>query len=45
MKMPEEIGCRGILPGPGLAIRILGPITEERVTMLHKKRIQSSSLL
>ena len=36
MKMPEEIIARHPFPGPGLAIRILGPITEERVTMLQE---------
>ena len=36
MNMPEEIIARHPFPGPGLAIRILGPITEERVTMLQE---------
>ena len=36
MNMPEEIIGRHPFPGPGLAIRILGPITEERVTMLQE---------
>ena len=35
MNMPEEI-IEHPFPGPGLAIRILGPITEERVTMLQE---------
>lgn len=36
MNMPEEIIGRHPFPGPGLAIRILGPITEERVNMLQE---------
>ena len=36
MNMPEEIIGRHPFPGPGLAIRILGPITKERVQMLQE---------
>lgn len=36
MNMPEQIIGRHPFPGPGLAIRILGPITKERVEMLQE---------
>ncbi len=34
--MPEEIIYRHPFPGPGLAIRCLGPVTKERVDLLRK---------
>ena len=34
--MPEEIVGRQPFPGPGLAVRILGEVTAERVTMLQE---------
>jgi len=34
--LPEEIVRRHPFPGPGLAVRILGPVTAERVTTLQK---------
>jgi len=34
--MPEEIINRHPFPGPGLAIRIIGEVTEERVEILRK---------
>lgn len=34
--MPEEIIYRHPFPGPGLAIRCLGPITKERIELLRK---------
>lgn len=34
--MPEEIVTRQPFPGPGLAIRIVGEITEERLEILRK---------
>lgn len=36
MHMPSEILSRHPFPGPGLAIRILGDITAEKVTMLQE---------
>lgn len=36
MNMPEEIIGRHPFPGPGLAVRILGDITEKRVAILQK---------
>ena len=36
LNMPEEIIERHPFPGPGLAVRILGDITEERVEVLQK---------
>lgn len=36
LKMPETIIGRHPFPGPGLAVRILGEITPERVTLLQK---------
>jgi GMP synthase (glutamine-hydrolysing) len=34
--MPEEILSRQPFPGPGLAVRILGEVTPERVTLLQE---------
>ncbi len=34
--LPEEIVRRHPFPGPGLAVRILGPVTPERVATLQK---------
>ena len=34
--MPEEIISRQPFPGPGLAIRIIGEVTEERVKILQE---------
>jgi GMP synthase (glutamine-hydrolysing) len=36
LKMPEEILQRQPFPGPGLAVRILGEVTPERVSLLQE---------
>jgi GMP synthase (glutamine-hydrolysing) len=36
LDLPAELLGRHPFPGPGLAIRILGPVTRERVSMLQK---------
>ena len=36
LELPDEILHRHPFPGPGLAIRILGPITRENVSMLQQ---------
>ena len=36
MDMPEDIIARHPFPGPGLAVRILGDITEKRIRILQK---------
>lgn len=36
LKMPEEMLLRHPFPGPGLAIRILGEVTEEKVQLLQQ---------
>ena len=36
LKMPEEIIARQPFPGPGLAVRILGEVTPERVALLQE---------
>jgi GMP synthase (glutamine-hydrolysing) len=36
LKMPEEILQRQPFPGPGLAVRILGEVTPERVALLQE---------
>ncbi len=35
LKMPEEITLRQVFPGPGLAIRIIGEVTPERVKIVR----------
>ena len=34
--MPETLICRQPFPGPGLAIRIMGEVTKEKLTILRE---------
>jgi GMP synthase (glutamine-hydrolysing) len=36
LKFPPEMVTRHVFPGPGLAVRIIGEITEEKLTILKK---------
>ena len=36
LDLPQEFIGRQPFPGPGLAVRLLGPVTEERVTLLQE---------
>ena len=36
LELPEEFIGRQPFPGPGLAVRLLGPVTQERVTLLQE---------
>jgi GMP synthase (glutamine-hydrolysing) len=36
LNVPEDILMRHPFPGPGLAVRILGPVTKERLELLRK---------
>jgi len=36
MGMPEEVLQRQPFPGPGLAVRILGEVTPERIALLQE---------
>ena len=40
---PEELIGRHPFPGPGLAVRILGEVTADRVALLQERRRASSS--
>jgi GMP synthase (glutamine-hydrolysing) len=46
LSVPDEILTRHPFPGPGLAVRIIGEVTEERVTLLQAAdRILNEELL
>ena len=36
LELPKEIVNRQPFPGPGLAVRIIGPLTEEKVAIAKK---------
>ncbi len=36
LKFPPEMVVRHVFPGPGLAVRIIGEVTEEKLTILKK---------